>query len=159
MNSAYLLIGSNIEPVQNIQKALVLLRSKVKVIEISRAWETPSYGSPGPNFINLATQILTGYDLNQLKQNVIASIERSLKRIRTADKNAPRTIDIDIILFNDEILEKAIWELPHLILPFADLLPKLKRPADSLNLCEISQEIQELSSAKLRSDLDFSRIE
>ncbi|HVP20653.1 MAG TPA: 2-amino-4-hydroxy-6-hydroxymethyldihydropteridine diphosphokinase [Anaerolineaceae bacterium] len=155
MNAAYLLMGSNIDPVQNTRQALALLRARVRIVEMSNAWETPSFGSPGPNYINLAIHIETDCDAKELKTDVIRDIERNLGRVRTADKNAPRTIDIDLIIFNDELLVNAIWVHPHIMLPMAELIPDLRRPQDGIKLCEISQSTQHSTLAVRRADLDF----
>lgn len=157
MNSAYLLVGSNIDPVQNTQKALDRLRAKIEVVEMSRAWETPSFGSPGPNFINLAVHVLTGLDRRMLKEQVIGYIEQGLGRVRTPDKNAPRTIDIDILIFNGEIIDNSIWDRPHVLLPLGDLLPDLKQPVTDRWLREICQELLAENQAVLRDDLIFAK--
>ena len=94
----------------------------VQVERVSRAWVIPSFGSPGPNFVNFAVQISTGMTRDELKEKVIAEIEHRLKRVRSSDKNAPRTIDLDIILFNDELVDTEIWRRPYIALPVADLV-------------------------------------
>jgi 2-amino-4-hydroxy-6-hydroxymethyldihydropteridine diphosphokinase len=142
MNSACLLIGSNIEPERNTQRALAMLRSMVTVDQVSRAWVIPSFGSPGPDFINLAVQISTGLSKAELKSMVISEIERKLHRVRSSDKNAPRTIDLDIILFNDELQDPEIWRRPYVVLPVADLEPELRHPSNDLSLREIADKIQ-----------------
>ena len=142
MNTAILLVGSNIDPVQNTQKAMTLLESMVQIEKTSRTWEIPSIGSPGPNFINFAVQIRTSLTSSELKDKVISPIEQSLKRMRSSDKNAPRTIDIDIILFNGQLLDPNIWIRPYAALPMADLAPDLIHPDTGLRLREIAAEIE-----------------
>ena len=100
MNSAILLIGSNIDPLENTRCAMAMLRGMAEITAISRIWEIPSMGSPGPNFINFAVEIMTHLSASEIKQQVNGKIETALKRERSSDKNAPRTIDIDIIVYN-----------------------------------------------------------
>ncbi len=57
-----------------------------------------------PNFLNAAVLIETDLTAAELKEQVLQVIERELGRVRTADKNAPRTIDLDIALFGDQVL-------------------------------------------------------
>lgn len=151
MNTAFLLVGSNIDPVQNTQKAMTMLGSMVQIEKTSRTWEIPSIGSPGPNFINFAVQITTSLTRSELK-DVISGIEQSLKRARSEDKNAPRTIDIDIILFNDELLDPKIWSRPYAALPMAGLVPDLIQPDTGLRLREIALEIEHSGIVKLFND-------
>ncbi len=152
MNSACLLVGSNIEPIQNTRKAMAFLRSMVQVERISRAWVIPSIGSPGPDFINFAVQIATVFTKEELKTNIIAEIERTLKRVRSSDKNAPRTIDIDIILFNGELIDTEIWNRPYVALPVADLVPDLPHPGDDLSLHEVARDMQLTTPVHLLDD-------
>jgi 2-amino-4-hydroxy-6-hydroxymethyldihydropteridine diphosphokinase len=156
MNSAFLLIGSNIDPEKNTRKAMQLLHSMVEITAVSRTWEIPSIGSPGPNFINFAVGIRTLLDAAEIKQQVIGKIETDLNRIRSKDKNAPRTIDIDIIVFNDNLLDIEIWNRPYVALPISDLLPELKRPRDSIKLREVAYFIKTKAKALIREDISFT---
>jgi len=127
MNEAYLLLGSNIDPDKFIPLALNALHHspQLTIKKISTTWRTKAVGSEGDDFLNVAVYITTGCELYCLKEMILGEIENSLGRIRTEDKNAPRTIDLDIIVFNNKLLDPNIFELDHLILPLADLLPEL----------------------------------
>ncbi len=155
MNTAYLLLGSNIEPVENTCRAISQLRLVVSIVSASRTWETRSIGSPGPDYLNLAIKVLTELDRLALKEQVINKIERSLGRVRSEDKNAPRTIDIDILVFNGEITEPKLWDRPYEALPLADLLPDLVHPGRQVKLREIARKLLDLSGAAVRFDLAF----
>ncbi len=155
MNTAHLLLGSNIEPVENTRQAISQLRAVVTIVAVSRTWETRSIGSPGPNYLNLAMKVLTGLDLKALKEHVLSRIERDLGRVRGEDKNAPRTIDIDILAFNGAVAEPRLWERPYEAIPLADLLPDLIHPARDVNLREVARELLDTSVATPRPDLIF----
>ncbi len=155
MNNAYLLLGSNIDPVENTGRAIDQLRLAVNIIASSRTWETLSIGSPGPNYINLAIKVLTELDRMALKEQVLAKIERDLGRVRGEDKNAPRTIDIDILVFNNDVTEPKLWDRPYEALPLSDLLPDLFDSTRNLKLHELAQELIKSSGASVRSDLIF----
>ncbi len=155
MNTAYLLLGSNIDPIENTCRAIRLLRGMVEIVIASNTWETKSIGSPGPDYINLAIKVQTDLDRQTLKEKVIHSIEHDLGRVRGEDKNAPRTIDIDILVFNGEVVEPKLWERPYEALPLSDLLPDLPHPAQDIKLHEIVQHLQNSSGAAVRPDLHF----
>ena len=155
MNTVYLLIGSNIDPVENTCRALTLIRSLVEITAVSHSWETESIGSPGPNYINLALKVVTEFDRPALKEKVVQPIERALGRVRSENKNAPRTIDIDILVFNDEIVEPHLWERPYEALPLADLLPDLSQPITNVKLHAIAEQLLKSSRLFVRDDLHF----
>ncbi len=155
MNSAYLLIGSNIDPVENTIRAISLLRRMVEIKKASSTWETPSIGSPGPNYINIAIKVLTEMDRTSLKEKAINPIEQTLGRVRGEDKNAPRTIDIDILVFNDEVVEPHLWMRPYEALPLADLLPKLVHPETGKMLSGIAHDMLASSRASIHRELHF----
>lgn len=127
MNEVYLLLGSNIDPEKHIPQALDALNKSplLEVKKISTTWRTKAVGTVSDDFLNVAVMITTGCELHCLKEMILGEIENNLGRIRTEDKNAPRTIDLDIIVFNDELLDPDVFELDHLTLPLADLLPDL----------------------------------
>jgi 2-amino-4-hydroxy-6-hydroxymethyldihydropteridine diphosphokinase len=141
---AYLLIGSNISPEINIPLAMEMLKRSVTVLETSSTWETAPVGSSGPNFLNLAVRIQTDYSSDALKKSVLLSIETQLGRIRISDKNAPRTIDIDIIIYDDQILDEKLWTYGFIAVPLAELIPYLENPQTGESLAEISRRISVL---------------
>lgn len=118
-----LLLGSNICAKKNIKLALSLLEKEVTIVTKSQVWETEAVGSDGPNFLNMALLIETQFDSDTLKQRVITPIETQLKRVRTKDKNSPRTIDIDPIIFDNTLLDSTITLYAHIAVPVAQVLP------------------------------------
>lgn len=59
---------------------------------------------------------------------VLRPIEAQLGRIRTTDPNAPRTIDLDILIFDDQLIEPDLWILAHLCVPTAQIASDLAHP-------------------------------
>jgi 2-amino-4-hydroxy-6-hydroxymethyldihydropteridine diphosphokinase len=146
-NIAYLSLGSNIEPADNLKTALELLAEKTRLIAVSSVWETRPVGLiDQPNFLNAAVIVETELTAEQLKQQVLASIEQSLGRVRRANKNAPRPIDIDIMLFNRQILDLGqrhipdpeVVERPFVAIPLAEIAPDYVHPEQGKTLSEIA---------------------
>ncbi len=125
---AFLSIGSNIEPHLNIPWAIALLREHSPGLSLSGLYETEAFGSVGPNFINLAVRLPTRLAAAALKQDVLAPIETALGRVRQADKNAPRTIDLDITLFDGQVVDAELWVRFYVAAPLAVLLPGFNNP-------------------------------
>jgi len=121
-------LGANIIPHQNLHNAIESLRRYVKVEKVSSIWRTPSFGAVGPDFLNAAALVRTHHPPDILKEEILCYIEEELGRVRSENKFAPRTIDIDILVFDDQIIDEQIWYQPHLALPIAELLPELTNP-------------------------------
>ena len=122
MNTAYLLLGSNIDKELNIPKAITLLKEKTNVVAVSRILETEPVGTINQaNFHNCALEIETALNQNDLKRTIITPIENQLKRIRTTDPNSARTIDIDIIIYNGILLDEEIHIYDHIKIPIEEL--------------------------------------
>jgi len=148
MNQAYLLLGSNIDPERNILRALEYLHENCSLLEVSHTWLTKPVGSNAADFLNTAAHVKTEKDIVALKSICIAHIENLLGRVRVPDKNAPRTIDLDIIIFNGVVLDATLFKYAHLILPFSELLPDLVDPASNKSLAELARSIVKLKTAK-----------
>ncbi len=118
-----LLLGSNISPEAYLPQAVLLLQKEMTVLQASQVWETPSIGSGGPNFLNAALTALTPLEVEALKETLLRPLEASLGRVRSADKNAPRTIDLDIILFDGQLIDPTLWQYAHRAVPVAQLIP------------------------------------
>ena len=98
-------IGSNIEPEQNIAATLFFLRQEQEFVSVSSLIKTSPIGIPDqPDFLNGAAKILTTMEIADFK-SYLKDIEDRLKRDRTAPKYGPRTIDLDIVIWDGEIID------------------------------------------------------
>jgi len=120
---AYLLLGSNIQPVDNLRRAASLVDSIFPIQRLSNAWETPAVGAGGPNFLNAALLVHVPGNPAWLAQKVLRPLEARLGRVRTADKNAPRTIDLDIIVWDEQVIDQAFSHCAHIAVPLAEIAP------------------------------------
>jgi 2-amino-4-hydroxy-6-hydroxymethyldihydropteridine diphosphokinase len=148
-------IGSNILPQENVPHAVDLLRRAAQVMAISNCYETKAVGFDGPNFINLALVLITPLRADAVKNQMITPIENRLERVRSENKNAPRTIDLDIILFNGEVVDAHLWERVHLALPVSELFPDLRHPDSGLTLREIAERLKRDDPPVHRPDFVF----
>ena len=152
----YLGIGSNISPEVNVPRAIALLRKYVEVEAISTIWESPPAEGSGPNFLNAAVLIRTDLDEADLRSRILRRIESQLGRIRTADQNAPRTIDLDILIYDGQVRDDQIWLRAFLALPLSELIPDLIHPTEGDSLGEIAERlIASTTISRCRLDLDL----
>lgn len=160
-NLAYLLLGSNMEPACNLKDAVRQLARYGRVLGVSSVWESPPAGfASQPRYLNAAVLLETALSAQELKKTAIASIEAALGRVRTANKNAPRTIDIDIMLFNRDVLEvgrrhipdSEVMERPFAAIPLAEIDPEYVHPETGETLREIAQRFQPASAGMRRRD-------
>jgi len=134
-------LGSNIQPAENVPRALELLCQQVTLLALSRAWETPAVGTPGPDFYNAAALVKSSLPPDRLKQEVIRKIEAEIGRVRSADKNAPRPIDIDILTIDNQVLDEDIFRHAYLAIPVAELQPWLISPETGESITEVAQRL------------------
>jgi len=125
---AYLNLGSNIQPEVYLPRALELLAHPGKILKVSTVWETAAVGTEGPNYLNVCLSFKSLFPQTQLKEEVIQPIENQLGRKRTADKFAPRPMDIDIVLIDDQWVSALGWELAYVMVPLAELYPEFRNP-------------------------------
>lgn len=151
-NRVFISMGSNVEPERYLPEAVRRLAERCQLLAVSRAYESLPVGAPGgPNFVNGAVLVATDLDAESLKNGVLLEIEAALGRVRTADKNAPRTVDLDISLFNDEVVEVRGRRIPepdilchaHVARPLADLAPHYRHPETGQTLLEIARSLPE----------------
>jgi 2-amino-4-hydroxy-6-hydroxymethyldihydropteridine diphosphokinase len=146
-------LGSNINPETNIPRAIDLLRHFLFIGSISSAWDTPPVGTSGPNFVNAALLTYTDLTLENIKNEIIRPIEAQLGRIRSQNKNAPRPIDIDVLIWDQKILEPLIWEEAYLAIPVAELLPDLKSQDGKVILKHTALHLASISNIVPRPDI------
>lgn len=98
-------IGSNIDPAQNIAATLYFLRQEQEFVSVSSLIKTSPIGiTDQPDFLNGAVKILTTMEIADFK-SYLKDIEDRLKRDRTAPKFGSRTIDLDIVIWDGEIID------------------------------------------------------
>ena len=90
---------------------------------------------------------------------VLRRIESKIGRVRTEDPNAPRPIDLDILLFDEQVIDDEIWSQAHIAVPLAEFLPNYLCIETGETLQEIAQRLEITNPLKFRSDviLNFSR--
>ena len=150
MNRVFVALGSNIDSEHNMREAVRRLSLHCRVVAVSPVYETTPVGNTEqPNFLNAAALIETDLTAAELKAQVLRIIEQELGRVRTEDKNAPRTIDLDIALVADQDLDAGslhvcdpdILRYAHIAVPLADIAPQRRHPATGQTLQEIAQSL------------------
>lgn len=139
---AYLNLGSNIQPETNLVRAVELLREYGRVLKVSSAWESRSVGAEGPNYLNACVLFQTAFRQVELKEKVIRPIEAQLGRQRSENKFAPRTIDIDIVLFDDQPYNDKFWRYAFVIVPLAEIYPAYQNPLLRENIVQTATRLR-----------------
>ncbi len=149
MATALILAGSNVKRERNLPAALDALRHLpgLRVQAISAIHDTPAIGPDGrpsgqPNFHNVALRVETGLDYPQLRQR-LRELEARLGRVRTADKFAPRPIDLDIAWYAPDdggppVVAPDLAQYAHVVLPLAEVAPTWRDPATGRTLQELA---------------------
>ena len=139
---AYLNLGSNIQPEANLPKALEWLSKYGEVQKVSSVWESEAVGTTSPNYLNVCVKFRSNHSQIALKQQVIKNIEAQLGRQRSEDKFAPRTIDIDIVIFDDEFINEDSWKLAYVIVPLAEIYPTYRNAETGETVAEIATHLR-----------------
>jgi 2-amino-4-hydroxy-6-hydroxymethyldihydropteridine diphosphokinase len=151
--TSYLAIGSNLgNRIANIKKSLRYLEEakRIHIDKISPIYESLPQGGPKnqPKYLNLTVKIKTTLTpLDLLRE--IKIIEKKLKR-KNSIHWGPRTIDLDILFYDDLILMSKVLSIPHLLLhkrifvlkPLSDIAPKFNHPLYKRSIKELLQEFK-----------------
>jgi 2-amino-4-hydroxy-6-hydroxymethyldihydropteridine diphosphokinase len=143
MHQAYLSLGSNIQPEIHLPKAVELLYEYGNIHKVSNAWESEAVGSDGPNFLNACILFVTPLLQVEVKKQVIHPIETKLGRKRSANKYAPRTIDIDIVLFDEQLCDGKYWKQAFVVLPLAEIHPNYQNPITQEKIVETATRLHQ----------------
>lgn len=149
MVRAFLGIGSSLDPDRNIPAALGLLLGTpgVEITGISTLYRTPPLPAPGapaesvaqdPDFLNGVLEIRTSVSLERLTE-VLETIEVALGRVRTANRYAPRTLDLDLLLYDGTRAHPDIRSRAWVALPLLELDQELVLPPDGTPLKAVAQ--------------------
>ena len=149
MRTAYLLIGGNLgNRKENLSKAVSLINEQCgSLTRSSSIYETDAWGIiDQPSFLNQALEVSTSLSARQLMRKVL-KIEEEMGRIRK-EKLGPRVIDIDILLFENEIHDLRFLKIPHpemqnrrfVLVPLAEIDSNLQHPVLKKTIAELMEE-------------------
>jgi 2-amino-4-hydroxy-6-hydroxymethyldihydropteridine diphosphokinase len=135
--AAYVAVGSNIRPEEHIPAALDRLQRALRVTASSTFYRTAALDRPAdPDFLNGVWRVETDLAPRSLKDNVLRCIENELGRVRSPDRYAPRTLDLDLLLHGNAVIAEPGLRLPDpdirtrafLAVPLLELAPALVLP-------------------------------
>ena len=152
----YLGIGSNTARVQNINSCIEYLNCSFSTTVVSPTYRSPSFGFNGHDFYNLVVRVDSVFSPHQLKQ-WIQSIEDLHGRDRSKPRYSNRTLDIDLLLCNDMIIDDGFIQIPraeilkrkYVLKPLQDLAPDLIHPLAQKRLADLWQALSMTDRSEL----------
>ena len=160
----YLSLGSNLgDRQQMLAQALAQLSQKVTVEAVSSLYETkPQYSIDQPMFLNAACRISTSLRPHQLL-TLIKGIESKLGRLLNSH-NQPRPIDIDILLYDNLVMQSPTLTIPHplmlerafVLIPLAEIAPDLIHPIERLTIGQLAQKISSVGVQRIETEIVFT---
>ena len=168
MARAFLSVGSNIHPIGNVRKALELLCSQVRITRISTVYLTPAEDRPEQRFYyNCVVEAETQMLPVEFKYSILRPIEETLGRKRSEDKFAARPIDLDLILYDDLVMETETLTLPDpqisrrafIVLSLLELSPELRLPGSGVSIAEIASSLPQGEMKPLKQYTEILRKE
>jgi len=146
MNTAWLGLGSNINAENHIRAGINELKETFDEISLSPVYASTAVGFEGNDFINLVARVETGMKPVEMRC-YLRELEDRYGRKRNVPKFSDRSLDIDILLYEDLVLRSPVLEIPraeimkfaHVLKPLADLEPDLIHPTELRSMLEIWQ--------------------
>jgi len=145
MAQVYLSIGSNIDREKNIKSCLSILKQDYPDIIFSSIYETQAFGFKGDPFLNLAAYLQTELS-PQAMESYVKSIEDKHARTREGKKFSSRTLDIDLLLYDQLILQpemdiprKEITRYDFVLIPLLEIAPNAIHPIAKKTIAELAK--------------------
>ena len=156
MGRAYLSLGSNVDAEAHLRAAVAALRARFGALQVSRAYRFPAVGFAGGDFLNAAAAIDSDLDPFALN-DWLHALEDAHGRDRSGPRYGDRTLDIDIVFYDDLVLEGPGHlrlprdELRHafVLKPLAEIAPDFVDPGSG-------RPLQALWDAHPDHDIDFA---
>jgi 2-amino-4-hydroxy-6-hydroxymethyldihydropteridine diphosphokinase len=160
MTQVYLGLGSNIEPVGNLELAVAELRRRFGDLELSPVYRGRAIGFEGDDFLNLVAGLQTARAPEAILQE-IDEIHSLARRERGGHRLQPRTLDIDLLLYGRRVVGDPGKELPRpdvleyafVLRPLADIAPLFRHPVTGRTVAEHWREFDAASQPLQRVDI------
>ena len=155
MNIAHLSLGTNLgNKLENLQLAIAKIATLGTVTKVSSVYQTPPWGFKSDDFFNIALTLETSLNADELITKLL-DFESELGRTRNSDNIGyqARPLDIDIIFFNDEIINTQKLVIPHqrmqdrnfVLIPMIEIAPNFNHPVFNKNLEKLLYECTDTS--------------
>jgi 2-amino-4-hydroxy-6-hydroxymethyldihydropteridine diphosphokinase len=149
--------GSNVAPLEHLCRALGVLHRHFAPLTVSYAYANAAVGFAGEDFINLAVGFRTDRSVIEVIER-LHEAEAACGRARDAPKWAPRTMDLDILLYGDRVCSEPglvlprpdLLRRPYMLGPAAEIAPQLVHPTALRTLGELWREMQRDDAHALR---------
>jgi 2-amino-4-hydroxy-6-hydroxymethyldihydropteridine diphosphokinase len=146
MPQVYVAAGSNVEPERHMRRAVAQLEREFPGVRFSSWYRNRAHGFQGDDFINLVAGFATGLPVQDVLERLHA-IERRCGRGRDAPRWAPRSMDLDVLLYGDLQCEQPQLQLPrpdllkraYMLGPLAELAPAVVHPTAGVTIGELWQ--------------------
>ena len=158
LSEAYIGLGSNLgDPARNLRSALQMMEGFAVVVQPSPLYKTAPQGFRSqPPFYNAVCRVMTRLTPFEMMERLLY-IEAAIGR-RRVFRNAPRMLDMDILLFDRRVLESPPLVLPHprmaerefVLRPLADIAPNLKHPVTGISVSEMLRNLPGQSESMSR---------
>ncbi|RMG57947.1 MAG: 2-amino-4-hydroxy-6-hydroxymethyldihydropteridine diphosphokinase [Gammaproteobacteria bacterium] len=160
MATIWISLGSNIEPERHLRNALGCMQHHFYDLALSPVYETEAVGFEGDPFLNLVARCRTTLDPVAVAEELKAIEDRN-ERLRTGPKFSARTLDLDLLLYDDQVLDSPqiprdeILRYAFVLRPLADLDPELHHPLTGRSMAEHWAEFDASDQPMRPVDLDL----
>ena len=162
MHRVYISIGSNIEPARHVRLAVTALHEYYGRLDISRVYESEAVGFDGDNFYNLVVGLDTEQDVNTVNRT-LHEIEARYGRDRSGPRFSARSIDLDLLLYDDLIMQVDKLILPReeilqnafVLWPLAEIAPQLIHPVKQQSMADLWQRFDKAKQQLLPIEFEW----
>lgn len=163
MARVYISIGSNIEPLHHIRTGLTVLQHQFGPLILSSVYESQAVGFEGNNFYNLVAGFDTMLTIYQVV-DMLRYVEQQNGRQRHGKRFSARTLDLDLLLYDDLILTADNLEVPRheitqyafVLLPLAEIAPTVRHPITGQHYTDIAKQFNDPAQLLWRIEVELN---
>jgi len=152
MARIYISIGSNIEAERHLRLAIAELRKHYGELQLSSVYESEAVGFDGDNFLNMVVGLDTDEEVHSVVQT-LRQIEDRHGRIRSGPRFSARTLDLDLLLYDDLVVKEDALDLPRgeitqnafVLWPLAEIAPEIMHPVEQQPMAALWQDFNKES--------------
>ncbi len=158
MARVFVSVGSNIDRERKVPQALEHLQARYGELTRSSLYESPAQGFEGADFYNMVV-LFEASDTPYAVNDDLREIEARLDRVRSEDRFVSRTIDLDVLMYDDWVVDDDLLSLPHddilhqdfVLGPLAEIGGEQRHPVIGVTIAELWQQWQRENAATVRA--------